>query len=710
MKTFDPHLSLLSCLIVSLLAVPYMHADRPSEEGFDERVAWYTSEILKTEPNFRAKNGASVACARLYASNGEDTDMVRYFADIDRDNAGASDIAFAATGLLRALFAFPELFNVDDREAMGDFLDDFSVWNAYGSETFQWSIRSNGYLAGQAWPERTFSYTLEDGSVEDITGREMQARMKSHLLAEGKRQFTHGYSEFATINYEVFHFAALLNLFDFAEDEDLRTAAAALLDYHVANLALASFDGRVVAPYTRSYGPQGRSAETMQGCNWIHYLYWGQGDPLELNSTAYFAAYLTLSDWRPPATVNRIAKGEVPLPFASRQAAPFKDFTETRYLMRKGYVTEAWAMGAGPMRHDPDKFTIDDAAFGINLRTEDTYASIQAFHPYFYADREPDAYGNMVGGEDFWRPVSPFMQHVSHENAAILLFDIPRFDPWRSRGSWWPGHHENFFTHRNGHYRNLIQLGQTRFPATIDEVVNVGQWWFLREADTYIGIHCLKPGAELDEQEDWTVIKSRNSQTGFVFEIGTSSTSGSFANFQEQVMQNPVQVDWESLSAAYTSSQGNRLEMVFNTSTEEPDASVPETWINGARERFDSDWPVMESPWVHLTDKLLVISMQGEDTVVWDWTGEVPVLRDAVPFRRPVTGELAWAAPGKYEFIVETEVGIDYEVETTTASGEWIPIGSPVRGDLSPLRAELPPGGASALYRVLAKGAPGSGP
>jgi hypothetical protein len=655
----------------------------PADTGtdFDARATWYLEQTAANEPSFQAKQGAGVACARLFLADGDDPEMIAYFAELENENAGSHDVLFAALGQLRALFTYWDKFSPAQRAAMGDYLDDYSVWNAYGSETWQIRSWSNGYLAGQAWPTRQFTFTNDDGSEESVTGAEMQARMKAILLAEGKRQFQNGYSEFASVNYEVFHLVALANLHDFAEDPEVVALATALLDYHIANLALASFEGRVVAPYTRAYGPQGNLLESMQATNWVHWLYAGFGNPFTVDATGWFGVYLAMTDWRPPEAVNRILAGDVESPFASRQVAPFKDHTTLRYLMRKGFTTGQYAIGAGAMRHDPDKFTIDDAAFGIHYATGDEYASIEAFQPYFYSDEEPDQWGKMMGGEDYWRPVSPFMQKVHHENAVLVLFDVPQADPWRSRGSWWPGYHENFYQHRNGHYRNLIKLGQTRFPSSIDEVVTDGSWWFLREGDTFIAIGCLKDNAEVEEVGAFTVIKSREAQTGFVYEVGTADTFASFADFREAVQANPLVVDWEAVTASYTTTAGDVLEIAFNTSTEEPDASVPQTWINGVPEDYDDSWPVMESPWANLSDSLLTILMDGLDPVVWDWRAEVPVRLDKPPLRELPRIRLSHSQANDLRLQCPTETGHAYQLQVSADGATWEDHGDPFSGD-----------------------------
>ena len=97
-----------------------------------------------------------------------------------------------------------------------------------------------------------------------------------------------------------------------------------------------------------------------------------------------------------------------------------------------------------------------------------------------------------------------------------------------------------------------------------------GDWYFLREGNVYVGIRALRPGSILKTDindnglEDFNVIKSYASKTGFLFEVGTTATRGSFDNFRRSLKANPLSIDWNKLQVSYRNTDGDQLWMRYN--------------------------------------------------------------------------------------------------------------------------------------------------
>ena len=149
-----------------------------------------------------------------------------------------------------------------------------------------------------------------------------------------------------------------------------------------------------------------------------------------------------------------------------------------------------------------------------------------------------------------------------------------------------------------------------------------------------MAIRVLKPGHTLHEiKDDWSndlfhVVKSREAQTGFVFEVGTAEEHGSFGAFQQAVRKNPLRVDWGKLEVNYTSTRGDELRFRYDKDySEDADGYikiVPDLWINDELREVDfDDWPVADSPVMTLKEGILRID-QGGDRVEVDWSGELP--------------------------------------------------------------------------------------
>lgn len=245
-------------------------------------------------------------------------------------------------------------------------------------------------------------------------------------------------------------------------------------------------------------------------------------------------------------------------------------------------------------------------------------------HPYWYSNQ----------GEDYWHTThSPFQQAGLYRNTAILMFNIPEKDPWPDRAD-----QKQWLDTRNKHFDKLIQLGQVRFPMTVDELVQDGDFYFFREGNVYVSVRVLKPGHTLQTLEDqWMkdqvgspdtfyVIKSHEAQTGFVFEVGTADDHGSFKAFQDKIRTNLLKVDWDTLEVSYRNSGGDEMRFCYDTDmSEDKDGYIrlaPVLWINNEK-RDIANWPVAESPVLSLRDGVLRAD-QGGDSFKVDWSGELP--------------------------------------------------------------------------------------
>ena len=122
------------------------------------------------------------------------------------------------------------------------------------------------------------------------------------------------------------------------------------------------------------------------------------------------------------------------------------------------------------------------------------------------------------------------------------------------------------------------------------------------------------------------MIKSREAQTGFVFEVGTLEKHKSFAAFQTAVRTNPLTVDWRAQEVRYRNSDGDQLQFRYDAKmSENKDGFIwfaPDLWING-KKRDISNWPIADSPVVSLRDGVLKVAQGGASFMV-DWSGELP--------------------------------------------------------------------------------------
>ena len=503
----------------------------------------------------------------------------------------------------------------------------------HGTENHAIMRVSSAYLFGQYFPREKWTVEMPGLDPRVMTSPELMAAAKALLMERGHGFYTNGNTEMQSPTYSVVNILPLLNLWDFAQDPEVRDAAEALLLYHVAELALNDFEGHIMPPCIRQpvnqdrYGaPPETPVRLISAAQEMSWLLWNQNEFIPLDfihaKEPAYDVLIALSKWRPPEALNQIATG-YGTPYGIKARTPYMTGTwgewgrdRPDYLYRIVWRDALFAIGGGFQRVKPSGYFFENALFRIVWHSANRYNYLECSQPYWHSNQ----------GEEDWDDGTdtPFQQIAVNENTAIVLFDIPAKDPWPGAGI------AQWAQMRSQHSDHLLQVAQCRFPKTVDEVVQADPWCFLREGDVYIGIRVLVPGYLLRKDLGGTMvsfdeIKSYNSKTGFVFEAGTRQTAGSFVQFQARLKSNPLQIDWDTMDVSYTSSDHDTLRIKYNPSlTLDADGfadTIPSIWINDEPLEYRGE-PLIESPYVTLKDSILTI---GRNITV-DWSGKLPVI------------------------------------------------------------------------------------
>ncbi|MDX3188625.1 hypothetical protein PV458_09500 [Streptomyces sp. MN03-5084-2B] len=118
-------------------------------------------------------------------------------------------------------------------------------------------METTRYLANQMLYERTgdAKYSDAPGGPDIITARDWLLN-RLHLIAK------HDFQEFNARPYQRYSIHSILNLYEFAKDEAIRTAAQIVLDYATVKFALSSDRRRRVGPYRRLHRVSPRVGDT----------------------------------------------------------------------------------------------------------------------------------------------------------------------------------------------------------------------------------------------------------------------------------------------------------------------------------------------------------------------------------------------------------------------------------------------------------------
>ncbi len=623
---------LLACgLIASLLPGFAAAQDWSTQEA---RAAWLIGQYEGESIGLNAKFGAVPALARL-ALNPNDAYVIdrisRYYDNVPEGSNGEQ---FTYFGVAWVLGKYWDKFTPAQRDHLKSKLKGFSDLLGHGTENHAIMKCVAAYLFAQYWPN-------ESGWLRGTKNTaEVMETARGRLLSVVKGLYDAGYAENLSNNYMPTHIMAWLALYECATDPEIKSVANAALHFHLANAAANQFEGVGITPANRDYssGTLNAHSVAMPGgpsMHWFRWFYWPDAQnftPIKKEGNdGSMVGYAAVSSWKPPAALNSIARGQT-APFELTSSArgwiAYWGVTDSSTLMgqpgefvRYVYRDKLFAMGSGFVRYQPNSFYVDFNAFRVIYKSPDRFNIIECFHPYWRSNtRQWDGLN------------SPFMQMAQHKGTAIALFNIPTADPWAGLGSWQDS--------RDGHYDNLIKEALVSYPVSIDQKTEENGWIFLREGDVYIAIRPLKaytigddyePGAKaVATAQDFKVIRSAFAQTGFVFDIATSEEFATFEAFRTAVNQNPLEVDWDNLSVAYTSVGGDALTATWNP----PDYQAtktrvlvrPDITVNGAVVPIDSDFinakAVMKSPSVSLVDRVLRLKTPAGQFEI-DWRGKV---------------------------------------------------------------------------------------
>lgn len=166
---------------------------------------------------------------------------------------------FRMQSLLRLQYSFGEQLQSVSPEGARMLLDTFlnaKYWMrepgedsiCYWSENHQLLYAVAEYLAGQYWPDATFSN-------DDVLGSEHMQRGKKRIAHWVEHRILYGYSEFNSANYYKFNVGPAANFIQFAAKEDaaLVQQVRMALDLLFFDIAANKFQDSFIAPTGRAY-------------------------------------------------------------------------------------------------------------------------------------------------------------------------------------------------------------------------------------------------------------------------------------------------------------------------------------------------------------------------------------------------------------------------------------------------------------------------
>lgn len=194
-------------------------------------------------------------------------------------------------------------------------IDDMWYW----SENHQIIFHTLEYLAGQTFPDRTFTVTGMTGALHQAHAREFIVKWFDH-----KARF--GFDEWHSNVYYQKDVTPLLTLVEYAQDPEIANGAAILLDRFLLDIALNSFEGTFGATHGRSYKKDKMSALDEDVYALTKLLFDTSEFPYEPGAEPGATLLARAKKYRLPQVLLEIAQSDGPFVNRERMGIPIDEF------------------------------------------------------------------------------------------------------------------------------------------------------------------------------------------------------------------------------------------------------------------------------------------------------------------------------------------------------------------------------------------------
>ena len=488
---------------------------------------------------------------------------------------------FTVSGLLRVLYKYTDQIDPSLIEAIRKTVIGFKYWMdepghntmCFISENHQIMFHSDEYLAGQLYPLETFA----DG----CNGEEHLGRARRRILRWIDLKAKTGFSEWDSNVYYDEDMAPLINLVDFADDEEIATRSAMILDVLFFDMAIDSFKGTYGTTHGRSY-PRSIVSGRTENTSCAQRIAWGMGcynNPA--NMTAVMLA--TSRKYRVPEVIEKIAK-DMPDEMINKERQSYSpedfawlgirfddpDSAHLAWVVAKMATLENVESLLELTEKHPSKW-FDEVLRPLILRIHNTYIELErrGEDPQGQLDflslptinkicyRTPDY--QLSAAQDYRKGEPAWHQHLWQATLGpdAIVFTMHRSDDFETPSRFWAGRFPRIAQHQNlliAIYdipeHPILGPGSEPIPESVlihqtiayfprvafDEVVERSGWVFGRKDQGYVALRSQNPTEWCDSvllgQEGLVATGRRNV---WLCGMGRESVDGRFEDWYERI-------------------------------------------------------------------------------------------------------------------------------------------------------------------------------
>ncbi|MFO8029815.1 MAG: hypothetical protein R6U28_08130 [Cyclonatronaceae bacterium] len=529
---------------------------------------------------------------------------------------------FRLVNLIRILYDYGHLIPDDYMKKIEQTLFDFRYWwdepggnsMAYWTENHQILFTSAEYLIGQKYPEAIFQNS-------GLTGREHMEKARIRALDWLSMRWNFGFSEFYS-NYYKENIAALINLIDYAEDEELVKKSKIVLDLLFYDVASQSQESLYSSVSGRAYTDYRLGRSTLNGLT--TYL-WGDGKELEPD---IFYAMMVTEKYQLPPVITEIAKDRSTVVIKQSNGLDISELktegyygTDTRSIMMQWGIhaftnAETIRNSMEKIRRNnlfTNKFLSDFKYLDFTLinwlRLEPLLSriinpqyngvAIQRGNTYTYKNRDFSMYTvqNHHPG-NFANQLHVFGVNIKNHFAVFHTHPAVEMKVKRKSPNYWVGYGRLPHSVQNKNvnlsiYRipgkkgflelDLLDYTRAYFPvAKFDTAFVANNYVFGKKGETYIAFIGANP-LEYRNDSNYDIIQEGR-RVFWIAEASSKIEDGSFDAFTNRIMHNEITFDDSMLELVYHSN-GKEYKLTYGA-----DFRIDGNVVNTAYKRFDSPY------------------------------------------------------------------------------------------------------------------------
>jgi hypothetical protein len=538
---------------------------------------------------------------------------------------------FRLVNLVRILYEYGDRIPADYMQKIEDVLFNFRYWwdepggnsMCYWSENHQILFATAEYLIGQLYPDRVFPSS-------GLTGKERMERARKRAMDWLEMRWKYGFIEYYSNVYYKEDIGPLVNLIDFAEDEELVTKCTMILDLLFYDMAAQSQNTLFISVSGRAYEKNRTGVEDGDFGGLTRY-FWGDGKKI---GPGIMYGIMVTENYTLPPVIKAIAQDTGTIIIRQSNGLDLTELKEEGYygtddrsmMMQWGmeaftnpviirnsikhirntgmftndFVSDFRVMNFFLLRWlhlEPTVSRILNPQYnGVAIQKGNTYTyktddysmyTVQSHQAGDYADQQ-HVFGMNIGDHfaifhthparekeskasspNYWTGYGHFPHSVQDKNVNLSIYRIPR---------------------KKGIMESVL-LDYTRafFPSALFDTAFVsGHYAFGKKDDTYCGIITSDTLTFRDDAMDDLILKGKKSF--WITEAGSAAEDGSFEAFTRRIMDNPVEFDDRKLTLHYVSGED---EYVLNYGKE--------FMLNGAV--VDTDYSRYDAPYVSAEKK-----------------------------------------------------------------------------------------------------------